>query len=78
MYCMGLIHATRRRMITSWTIVFAIALAVVVVRRLPAPWRAVVDGGVVAGLGYGVVALAIAFARALRGSVPAYPLDLPS
>jgi hypothetical protein len=78
MYCMGLIHATRRRMLTSWTIVFAIALAVVLVRRLPPPWRAVVDGGVVAGLGYGIVALALAFGRALRGSVPAYPLDLPS
>jgi hypothetical protein len=76
-YCMGLIHATRRRMITSWTIVLAIALAVVFVRRLPAPWRGVVDGGVVAGLLYGVVALALEFRRALRGAVPAYPLDLP-
>jgi hypothetical protein len=77
LYCMGLIHATRRRLITSWTIVLAITLAVVLVRRLPEPWRGVVDGGVVAGLGYGVVALALAFARALRGAVPAYPLDLP-
>jgi hypothetical protein len=77
LYCMGLIHASRRRLITSWTIVLAITLAVVLVRRLPEPWRGVVDGGVVAGLGYGVVALALAFARALRGAVPAYPLDLP-
>jgi len=76
-FCMGLIHATRRRLITSWTIVFAIVAAVVLVRRLPAPWRGVVDGGVVAGLLYGLVALALAFRRALRGAVPVYPLDLP-
>jgi len=77
-YCMGLIHATRRRMLTSWSFVVAIIVAVVLVRRLPSPWRGVVDGGVVVGLCYGILALAIAFRRALAGAVPAYPLDLPS
>lgn len=77
-YCMGLIHATRRRMITSWSIVLAIVVAVVLVRRLPSPWRGVIDGGVVAGLCYGLLALGLALRRALRGAVPVYPLDLPS
>jgi hypothetical protein len=41
-------------------------------------WRAVVDGGVVARLVYGSVALGLAFRRALRGAVPTHPLDLPN
>jgi hypothetical protein len=77
-YCMGLIHATRRRMLTSWSLFFTIILAVVLVRRLPPPWRGIVDGGVVAGLSYGIVALALTFRRALRGAVPTCSLELPS
>ena len=76
-FCMGLVHATRRRLITSWTIVTMIVTAVVLVRRLPPPWRGVVDGGVVAGLLYGIVALGLAYRRAVGGAVPVYPLDLP-
>ena len=76
-FCMGLVHARRRRLVTSWSIVLLIVLAVIVVRRLPSPWRSIVDLGVVAGLGWGMVALLTTFARALRGNVPVYPLDLP-
>jgi hypothetical protein len=76
-FCMGLVHARPRRLVTSWSIVALIVLAVVLVRRLPMPWRSIVDLGVVAGLLWGLVALAVAFARALRGNVPVYPLDLP-
>ena len=54
-----------------------IVLAVIFVRRLPAPWRSTVDIGVVAGLAWGLVSLLATFARALRGDVPAYRLDLP-
>ena len=77
LFCMGLVHARPRRLITSWTVVALITCAVIAVRRLPTPWRGVVDGGVVVGLLYGLVSLAIAFAQALRGTVPSYPLDLP-
>lgn len=77
-FCMGLVHARRRRLVTSWTVVILIVAAVVAVRRLPAPWRAIVDAGVVAGLLYGLVSLLVSFARALRGRVPVHPLDLPS
>ena len=76
-FCMGLVHARPRRLVTSWSIVTLIVLAVVLVRRLPTPWRSIVDLGVVAGLVYGIVALIAAFVRALRGNVPVYPLDLP-
>jgi hypothetical protein len=76
-YCMGLVHARRRRLVTSWSLVAVIVLAVVLVRRLPVPWRSIIDLGVVAGLLWGIVSLLATFARALRGNVPSYPLDLP-
>jgi hypothetical protein len=76
-FCMGLVHARPRRLITSWSVVGLIVLAVMLVRQLPAPWRSIVDLGVVAGLAWGLVALVVTFARALRGDVPHYPLDLP-
>jgi len=76
-FCMGLVHARRRRLVTSWSVVALITLAVILVRRLPPPWRGIVDGGVVVGLLYGLVALGVTFTRAVRGDVPSYPLDLP-
>jgi hypothetical protein len=78
LYCMSLLHARPRRLFTSWAVVLLITLAVVAVRHLPYPWRGIVDGGVVAGLAYGLASLAATFTRAVRGTVPSYPLDLPS
>jgi hypothetical protein len=77
LFCMGLVHATARRVVISWSVVAAITFAVVVVRRLPQPWRGIIDGGVVVGLLWGLLSLGWTFARALRGTVPSYPLDLP-
>jgi hypothetical protein len=77
LFCMGLVHARPRRLVTSWSVVLAITLAVIAVRRLPYPWRGIVDGGVVVGLFWGLVSLSATFVRAARGSVPSYPLDLP-
>jgi hypothetical protein len=77
LFCMGLVHARPRRLVTSWAVVTLITCAVIAVRRLPAPWRGVVDGGVVVGLLYGLITLLVVFTRALRGSVPSHPLDLP-
>jgi hypothetical protein len=78
LFAMALIHARPRRIAASWTIVALIALAVLTVRHLPYPWRGIVDGGVVAGLVWGLVSLCVAFVRALGGSLPARELDLPS
>lgn len=76
-YAMALFHARPRRLAVSWMIVGFVVIAVALVRRLPAPWRSIVDAGVVAGLVWGLVSLFATFARALRGEVPTTPLDLP-
>ena len=54
-FAMGFFHATRRARLSAWILSSLIALAVVLVRHLPDPWRGVVDAGVVAGLGYGTL-----------------------
>lgn len=43
-YSMGLFHATRKRLIVSWSFIFGIATIVAAVKRLPYPWRSVIDG----------------------------------
>lgn len=67
-FCSGLIHATRRRLITSWCLVFGIYGIVQLVRLLEQPWRGILDAGVVVGLAYGTAVLVIAFGRVLAGA----------
>jgi len=69
-FCMGLLHATRRRLIISWSVVLLITLVVVLVRRLAQPWRGIIDGGVVVGLGWGLVALLVQATRARLSHLP--------
>lgn len=57
-YCMGLFHATRRRLILSWGLLGGISVLVVLVRQLDQPWRGIVDAGVVFGLAAGLASMA--------------------
>ncbi|MBT8147475.1 MAG: hypothetical protein KJN90_11525, partial [Gammaproteobacteria bacterium] len=57
LFCMGFIHATRKRMILSISLTLMIIFFIVVVRMLPQPWRGIVDAGVVAGLMFGVTSI---------------------
>jgi hypothetical protein len=77
-FCMGLFHASRRRLLTSWTLVFMIVGLVTVVRLVPQPWRGLIDAGVILGLGWGILAVLVFVAQALRGHPPAVPADLPA
>lgn len=75
-FCMSLFHSTRRGLTVAWSVVSLVVVAVVLVRQLPQPWRGIVDGGVVLGLGWGLVVLWGLFARAFaEGAEP--PEDLP-
>lgn len=58
-FCMGYFHTTRRRKITSLSVTAGIIVLIVLVRLLPQPWRGIVDAGVVVGLGWGLISLAI-------------------
>ena len=77
LFCMGFVHATRRRKLTSFGVTAAIALVVYGVRHLAQPWRGVVDAGVVLGLALGLLSLLYHCVKRYTGSSPAVPLDLP-
>lgn len=57
LYAMGLVHATRRRLIMSWSVVGGVVALIALIRQFPPAWRGVVDAGVAAALSYGAVSL---------------------
>jgi hypothetical protein len=74
LFCMGFIHATRRRKFISVAVTAGIVLLVMAVRQLPQPWRGIVDAGVVVGLAWGLVSLLFfAVAALTRGEFPYSP-----
>jgi hypothetical protein len=58
LYCMGYIHATRKRQLLSLALTTMIVCFVLLVRMLPQPWRGLIDVGVVAGLMIGMLSIA--------------------
>jgi hypothetical protein len=76
-FCMGLFHASKKRLIVSWAILTMIVLLVIGVRFLPQPWRGIVDSGVVLGLALGTLSILYFLGLALLGRpIDASP-DLP-
>ena len=57
LFCMGYIHATRRRRLFSYGLTAMIVCFVLIARQLPQPWRGIVDAGVVAGLIVGIASI---------------------
>lgn len=78
LYCMALFHATRRRLITSWIIVFGVVGLVMIVRLIGQPWRGIIDVGVAMALAWGVGAIVVFAARAARGVEPPIAADVPA
>lgn len=57
LFGMGYFHATRRRKITSFGVTSGVIILIILVHFVPQPWRGMIDFGVIAGLGLGVVDL---------------------
>ena len=76
-FCMGLLHATRKRLIVAWVSVIAIVGLVITVRSFPQPWRGIIDGGVVVALLWGIGSIVYFFGRVLAGREMNYPSDVP-
>jgi len=77
-YSMGLMHATKKRMIVSWSVTIGVAGIVAAVKRAPYPYRNIVDAGVVAGLTWGSLSILILYLKSfITGSPPAIDAALP-
>jgi hypothetical protein len=75
---MGLFHATKKRKIVSWSVSIGVAAIVAAVKRLPYPWRNIIDAGVVAGLTWGSLSIVVMYAKAwITGQPPAIDPALP-
>ena len=78
LYSMGLFHATKKRKIVSWSVTIGVAAIVAAVKRLPYPWRNIVDAGVVAGLTWGSLSIIVIYLKAwIMGKTPAIDPALP-
>ncbi len=75
-FCMSLFHATRRQRIVSWVLILVLTSVILAVRALPQPWRGIIDGGVVVGLGLGLASVLYYWLRGLAGAPPPVS-DLP-
>lgn len=75
--CMGIIYASRRRLVSAWSIIVAVVGMVSLVRLFPQPWRGLVDAGVVVGLGWGLLSMWSNMARVLAGGVVPAPVRRP-
>ena len=73
----GFYGATRRRLISRYILLLGIVALVVLIRSAPQPWRGIVDAGVVVGLGWGAVAVVMAWLRVLNGHPPEAHHDVP-
>ena len=68
---MGLIHATKKRQIVSWSVTIGVAGIVAAVKRLPYPWRNIIDAGVVVGLTWGSISIILNYVKSwLTGNPP--------
>ena len=58
-FCIGYFHATRRRKVAAISLTLGIMCLVSLVRLVEQPWRGIIDAGVVVGLAWGVISLAV-------------------
>jgi len=77
-YSMGLFGATRKRKIVSWSVSSAVFVIVGIVKRLPYPWRSIVDAGVCVGLSWGGISIAAIYIKALFGNPPTIDPETPN
>lgn len=59
LFCMGFFDIQKKRMIVSYCLLLGILILVQLVHMLAQPWRGIVDLGVVVGLTWGSVSIAI-------------------
>lgn len=76
-FCIGYFHATKRRIISSFSLTLMIILLIVLVSHMAQPWRGLLDIGVVSGLLFGIVSLVVTIFNVLILGREAADPELP-
>ena len=66
LFCIGYFDACRRTKVGAWVGTTGIVILILLVHQLQQPWRGIVDAGVVVGLSWGLVSLAVMAFRTFR------------
>ena len=66
LFTMGFFDANRKTKITAYILVILNTSLVVLMNQMPQPWRGIIDGGVVVGLGWGLLSIVVIFFQSLR------------
>ena len=77
LFCLGYFDAERRRIIFVCCLTLAIFLIIQLVEFIPMPWRAILDLGVVVGLGWGLTSMIIFTIQAFIKSDFDFPAGVP-
>jgi hypothetical protein len=72
---MGMLHATRKRKIVSFSVTLGVAAIVAAVKRLPYPWRNIIDAGVVCGLSFGSISILFLYIQSWITGKPPSQVD---
>ena len=75
LFCMGYIHATRRRQLVQIGVTLAIICFIFLARTLSQPWKGILDAGVVVGLSLGILSIGYFLILAKRNPDA---LDMPA
>lgn len=75
-FCFGFFGSTRKRKIVAFVITAMIVSLVLLVGKLPQPWRGIVDAGVVVGLLWGLVSLWFYVLKAFFGESFSHSAEL--
>ena len=76
-FAMSLFYTTKRQLLVSWIFLLVLVAVITAVRLLPQPWRGIIDGGVVIGLGLGALSIVHFHIQGLRGKPPT-TVDIPA
>lgn len=77
LFCMGYFHATRRRLISAYALSIGIVTLITIFHYISQPWRGILDCGVVVGLAWGIVSIAVFAFKTWRGQGPFHSAELP-
>ncbi len=75
-FCMAYFHAPLKRKITSVSLTIFIILMIIAVRKLSQPWKGIVDVGVVIGLIWGIISIAIYSYQAFTHDIFDHPPEI--